>query len=460
MKRQRREPIVLSQMRPITLFLVLAGCITLTFAFIHFGDVTKFFRRIGSAISPVFAGFIFAYLLTPAASMLEKRFDKWLARPIAKHPKLSILPRGISSFLVVLLFIGSIVLLVIITFSQVVDGLSTAIDQLPHYFNLVMEHIEKLLHADNTLASYLRVLQERFSATELGMGNVDPVDVSQRILTVVASGATSTLGFLYAVIIGFVIAVYLLISRQRFVRQFKQILYAVCKPKTADWISKQMAAANQTFGTAAIGKLLDSLLIGMICFIGVTIIGAPYSTLIAVIIGVTNMIPYFGPIFGAVPCTLLILMENPLKALYFFIFIVALQQFDANILDPKIVGKSIGLPAFWELFACMLGGGLFGIIGLVLGVPMFAVVYTLIRQLVMERLNERAKDGELTPVFLSETLGVTGKVEDSGLFHDDESDSPYLQHLILLEDIRQQPADGNESDTDVTNRFQDNPESL
>lgn len=446
MKRQRREPIVLSQMRPITLFLVLAGCITLTFAFIHFSDVTSFFRRIASAISPVFAGFVFAYLLAPAASMLEKRFDKLLARPISRYPKLGILPRGISSFLVVALFIGSIALLVMITFSQVVTGLSTAIDQLPHYFDLVMAHVQKLLHADNTLAAYLRQIQENFSATELGMGNVDPVDVSQKILTVVASGASSTFGFLYAVIVGFVIAVYLLVSRGRFMRQWKQILYAVCKPKTADWIDKQMTTANQTFGTAAIGKLLDSLIIGMLCFIGVTIIGAPYTTLIAVIIGVTNMIPYFGPIFGAVPCTLLILMENPLKALYFLIFIIALQQFDANILDPRIVGKSIGLPAFWELFACMLGGGLFGIIGLIIGVPMFAVVYTLIRQLVMERLDERAKDGELTPDFLRDSLGITGDIEDSGLFHDDESESPYLQHLILLEDIAQQPSDEKEPD--------------
>ena len=444
MKRQRREPIVLSQMRPITLFLVLAGCITLTFAFIRFSGVARFFRRITSALAPVFAGFVFAYLLAPAASMLEKRLNKILARKIEQHPKLSVLPRGISSFLVVLLFIGSIVLLVIATFSQVVTGLSTAIDQLPHYFDLIMEHIEKLLHADNTLAGYLRELQERFSATQLGMGNVDPVDVSQKILSALASGATSTLGFLYAVIVGFVIAVYLLISRQRFLRQWKQILYAVCKPKTADWIDKQMTTANQTFGTAAIGKLLDSLLIGMLCFIGVTIIGTPYTTLIAVIIGVTNMIPYFGPIFGAIPCVLLILMENPLKALYFLIFIIALQQFDANILDPKIVGKSIGLPAFWELFACLLGGGLFGIIGLIVGVPMFAVVYTLIRQVVLERLDERARDGELSPEFLKDTLGVTGRIEDSGLFHDDESDSPYLQHLILLEDIAQHPNDDKE----------------
>ena len=126
------------------------------------------------------------------------------------------------------------------------------------------------------------------------------------------------------------------------------------------------------------------------------------------------------------------------------IFIIALQQFDANILDPRIVGKSIGLPAFWELFACLLGGGLFGIVGLIIGVPAFAVIYTLVKQIVSERLGDRVKDGELTPEFLQNTLGITEIVQESGLFSDDESDSPYIQHLILLEDIAQQPQQSKE----------------
>lgn len=443
MKRQRREPIVLSQMRPFTLFLVLSGCIAVTFAFLRFDAVSKFIGKILSALGPVFAGFVFAYLLAPAASMVEKRLAKWFSKAIEKRPKLKRLPRILSSFLVVLLFVGSIVLLVAVTFSQFVTGVSTAIDQLPHYVELIVEHVQKLLKADNAIVRYLNELQERFSATDLGMGNVDPVNITQRILSVLASGAAGTLGFLYDVIVGFVIAVYLLMSRDRFVRQWKQILYAVCNAKTASWIDKQMTVANQTFGTAAIGKLIDSVLIGLFCFIGISIIGAPYTTLIAVIIGVTNMIPYFGPIFGAIPCVLLILLESPPKALYFLIFIVALQQFDANILDPRIVGKSIGLPAFWELFACLLGGGLFGIIGLIIGVPMFAVVYTIVRQLVIERLEERAKSGELTEEFLRETLEVDDDVQESGLLSSD-SDSPYLQHLVLLEDIAQQPAENKE----------------
>ncbi len=445
MKKNRREPIVLSQMRPFTLFLVLSGCIVLTFALIHFEDVAGFFRKLFSALGPVFAGFIFAFVLAPAANLPETRLAKPLGKTIEKLPRLQHLPRAIASFAAVLLFVGAVVLLIVATFSQVVDGVTTDLDKLQHYLDLVTEHVGRLLSADNNLARYLSELSDRFSATELGMGQVDTLDITQKILSAAATGAAGTLGFLYDVVVGVVIAVYLLISRERFLRQWKQMLFAAVKPKTANWIDTQITAANQTFGTAVVGKLIDSVLVGLFCFIGITIIGTPYTTLIAVIIGVTNMIPYFGPIFGAIPCVLLILMENPMKALYFLIFIIALQQFDANIMDPRIVGKSIGLPAFWELFACLLGGGLFGVIGLIIGVPAFAVLYTIVKQITTERLEERVRDGELTEEFLRESLGITESAQESGLLDDDESDSPYLQHLILLEDIAQQPDESHGS---------------
>ncbi|MCQ2408511.1 MAG: AI-2E family transporter [Oscillospiraceae bacterium] len=439
MKKTQREPIVLSQMRPVTLFLVLSGCIAFAFALHYISDVAGFIRKLLSALGPVFVGAVFAYLLAPAEAVVEKRVRKWFAKPLAKHPKLDHIPRSICSFLVVLLLVGSITVLVIATFSQVVDSLTRVIDQVPHYFDQVVAYFEKLLRADNSFARYLSELQKRFSLTSFGMGNADTAAISQKLLSMAASGATGTLGIVYNIVVGFIIAVYLLISRDRFIQQWKRILYAVSKPKTASWIDKQMVSANQTFGTAAVGKFIDSVLVGVLCYIGVKIIGTPYAALVAVVIGVTNMIPYFGPILGALPCALLILMEDPPKALYFLIFIFVLQQFDMNILDPKIVGKSIGLPAFWELFACLLGGGLFGVIGLVFGVPFFAVVYTLIRQFVHERLEERAKNGELTEEFLSEQLGITGPVQESGFFED--SNTPYIQHLILLEDIAQKPSD-------------------
>ncbi|MCQ2417976.1 MAG: AI-2E family transporter [Oscillospiraceae bacterium] len=447
MKRARREPIVLSQMRPFTLFLVLSGCIAFTFALIHFDDMVHFFSKVMSALGPVFAGSIFAFTLVPAADLLEKKLCQIFARPLRKHPRLKTIPRAVSSITAVLLFVGSIVLLIAVTSSQVAEGITTALDKFPLYLNSLTEYVRRFLSSDNQITKYLAKLSERFSTPEFTMEQISSSEISQKILSIAATGAAGTLSFLYDVIIGVVIAVYLLNSRDRFTQQWKKVLYALVKPRTATWIDMQISITSRTFGTAVVGKLIDSVLVGLFCFIGINIIGTPYTALIAVIIGVTNMIPYFGPIIGAIPCILLILMENPVKALYFFIFIIALQQFDANILDPRIVGRSVGLPPFWELFACLLGGGLFGIIGLIIGVPAFAVLYTIIKQITYDRLSERVKNDELTEEFLLNTLGIAKLTEESGLLDDAESDSPYLQHLILLEDIAQVPEDSHKSES-------------
>lgn len=430
---------MLSQMRPFTLFLVLCGCILFTYGLVHLAEVSSWLGKVFSALQPVIVGFVIAYLLNPAAIWLEKRFDRLFAKPIKKHPKLQQLSRVLSSFLVVLLFLGTLVALVIAVFSQVMNGLGTLFDRLPEYLNLITDRLEHFFQRDTSFNNYVKQIFENVSTSELVTGHLNTVELSQKALSMLASGASGTFGVLYNVVIGFVVAVYLLVSKERFLRQWKQVLFSVCKPKTAHWIDERMAKANETFGTAVVGKTADSVIIGIFCFIGCTIMQIPYTAMVAVVIGITNMIPYFGPILGALPCLLLILMENPIKALYFLIFIVILQQFDANILDPRIVGASIGLPAFWELFACMLGGGIFGIIGLIIGVPLFAMIYGVIKQIVSERLSDRANKGELEPEFVRDDLGVTATVEKSGLFEEDAPESPYVQNLVLLEEISEQP---------------------
>lgn len=435
----KREPVMLSQMRPFTLFLVLCGCILFTYGLIHLSEVSAWFGKVFSALEPVIVGFVFAYLLNPAAIWLEKRLKRLFAKPIAKHPKLSALPRILSSFLVVLVFVGSLIALVAAIFAQVINGVGIFLDRLPEYINIISERAESFLKQGSSISNYVQQLFDRISASDTLSQQFNTVELSQKALSMIASGASGTFGVLYNVVIGFVVAVYLLVSKERFLKQWKQVLFAVCKPTTAKWIDERMAKANDTFGTAVVGKTADSVIIGLFCFIGCTVMQMPYTALIAVIIGVTNMIPYFGPILGSIPCILLILMENPVKALYFLIFIIILQQFDANILDPRIVGASIGLPAFWELFACMLGGGIFGIVGLIVGVPLFAMIYGLVKQLVGERLSDRVNKGDLEAGFVRETLGVSSAVKKSGLFEEDAQGSPYVQNLVLLEEISEQP---------------------
>ena len=445
-RKRPREAVTVAQMSPRKLTLLICCCILFAYCLLNMPLVAGFMKRIMSALGPVLTGFVFAYILNPAASWLEKRLNRLFAPVIRRHPGFAKFTRAFSAFFMVLIFLGSLVLLVIAISAQVVDGVTTLISKMPGYVNTVTEKVEELFRRDTTFSNFLKELNERFSASDLGMGNIDAVDLSQKILSTLSSGLVGTLGVLYNVIIGFVIAVYLLISRKRFVKQFRQILYAVCNEDTAAWISKNMTDASRTFGMAVLGKFADSLIIALLCFAGNKALGMPYATLIAVIIGVTNMIPFFGPIIGAIPCVLLVLMENPVKALYFAVFVIVLQQFDANFLDPKIVGNRIGLPAFWSLFACMLGGGLFGIIGLIIGVPLFAVVYRVVRDLVHGRISSRVQDGELKGDFVREKLGFDPKdAVETGMFIDSTVSREDLTDL----DHHSEPKEGGEESAET-----------
>lgn len=435
MKRKQREPIVLAQMRPITLFLVLSGCVAVVFAFMNFSSVAALMSKILTAIGPVITGGVFAYLLNPAVTLLERRLRRLLKKSISKHPKLESFPRVTASLIAMLLLIGSVTLLLIATFSQIVNGISTFLEKMPDYVNNVKTWTETLLRNNPEIASYLELAAKQFTENLFGSGQIDAAALTQNILSAVATGAAGTFSIVYNVLVGIIIAIYLLISKDRFLRQWKKILYSIAPPRVARRIDEEILNANELFGTAIVGKAIDSVIIGMICFMGNTVLGLPYATLIAVIIGITNMIPYFGPIFGAVPCALLVLMENPLKALYFVIFALVLQQFDCNWLDPKIVGNSLGLPAFWELFACMIGGGLFGIWGLMLGVPIFALIYRVIRRFAVDRLRTRALRGELAPEFLNDELGVNEPLGDLDTLADAEAEEIDENRVIQLNEL-------------------------
>ena len=181
------------------------------------------------------------------------------------------------------------------------------------------------------------------------------------------------------IMIGVIISVYLLVSKQKFVGQGKKVLYALFYERQANNILEVVRKSHSIFSGFISGKLIDSLIIGVLCFIGMSIMKMPYIPLVSVLVGVTNVIPFFGPYLGAIPSILLILLISPGKGIMFLIFIIILQQLDGNIIGPKILGSSTGLSAFWVIFAILIGSGLFGIIGMIAGVPVFAVIYYLIK---------------------------------------------------------------------------------
>lgn len=196
-------------------------------------------------------------------------------------------------------------------------------------------------------------------------------------------------GGIFDVIIGMIISFYFLFSKEMFVRQIKKCTYAMFSSRHANLVLHFATKTNEIFGGFIIGKLIDSAIIGVLCFIGLSILKMPYTLLVSVIVGVTNIIPFFGPYIGAIPSAILIMLEDPMKGIYFIIFVLILQQFDGNILGPKILGNSTGLSAFWVIVAILLGGGLFGFVGMVMGVPTFAVLYYMVGVIMKSRLEKK-----------------------------------------------------------------------
>lgn len=396
--------------RSIALFLVLCAAIIFTFLLINFDVVKDFFGKIATAIGPVFYGMIFAYLLNPICRFIENRFLK-LAKKSKNPERAAKSIRGLSAILTVLLAIAVLALLCVIILPAVWESITTIAMDLPNLVQSFIDRTEKFLEGNPMLSNALNS-----AAANLETLSGDEILSQANVwMGYLANGIVGVFNFAYNVIIGLIISVYLLMGKERFLRQGAKLLYATMKQHRAEWILRRLRNANQTFSSAILGKMLDSFIIGMLCFIGVVVMDMPYPSLIAVIVGVTNMLPFFGPFIGAIPSTLLVLMHSTEKAIYFAIFILILQQFDCNILDPKIVGDSIGLPAFWDLFACLLGGGLFGLFGMLIGVPTFAVFYQLAKELVEEKLRRRQLSDHLL-----KRLGIKPGIDPNDLFFDED----------------------------------------
>ena len=210
------------------------------------------------------------------------------------------------------------------------------------------------------------------------------------IVSGVGLGVWKVLLFLKNLLIGLIVAVYLLASRKRFGRQGVMLIRSLLKPRWADLVLEEIAYIDKMFGGFIDAKLVDSAIIGVLCYIGCTVFRFPNALLVSAIVGITNVIPFFGPFIGAIPSFLLILIESPAKALWFAVFALALQQLDGNVIGPKILGDHTGISSFWVLFSILLFGGLWGLVGMIVAVPLFAVIYDLIKRLVRRGLAKNS----------------------------------------------------------------------
>lgn len=343
--------------------------------FSHFKDSIDIVVKI---MLPFVYGFSFAYIFNPILNWFEKKFFPWITKgKIGRKPC-----RRLSVSLTLIVAIAIIAFLVGLIIPQLAISIANVVSQITQYAedikNVIFEFIAKFKNSD----TFLPLIQNLMNYIEEVMHSFMDM-LSKSFSGIINTTITTTLSITSTIInvfVGFVVAVYIWLSKETFFAQIKKIMYALFSSNTVARVLNLTNTANSVFSGFIIGKIIDSLIIGVICYVGMLILNIPFALLISVIVCVTNIIPYFGPFIGAIPSALLLLFINPIKALWFVIFIFILQQVDGNIIGPKILGESTGLSAFWVIFAVTVFGGLFGFVGMIIGVPLFAVIYALVKE--------------------------------------------------------------------------------
>ncbi|MDE6184612.1 MAG: AI-2E family transporter, partial [Lachnospiraceae bacterium] len=272
---------------------------------------------------------------------------------------------------------------------NIVKSIRSISYQFPYYIQNLTTWSAKFLEDNPDIEKLVIQFLDTYSEEFMSYLNNNLVPQMETLVKQVSLSLISVLKVLWNFIIGIIISVYVLYSKETFAGQAKKLVFAFFETKTANQFIKDIRFVSDTFIGFISGKIIDSIIIGFICFAGTSIMQIPYALLVSVIVGVTNVIPFFGPYLGAVPSAILILMVNPLKCVYFIIFILILQQVDGNFIGPKILGQSTGLSGFWVIFSITIFGGIMGIPGMIIGVPFFAVLYALARRIINRMLKRR-----------------------------------------------------------------------
>lgn len=375
----------------ITAFCVFACAILFYMALNYMPGVLSAIGSLFSILSPFIWGLAITYILLPLVKSLQRGVFGALGKAIHKKKpeKAQRFARAMSVLLSEIIFLAIIVAIVYLIIPQLVSSITTIVENSSTYIANTTTWIEQLLSDNPEIEKYVldvfnnvsEDLKNWLTNTVLpGIGN---------IAASVTTGIISVVKAVYNLVIGIIVSIYILGNIEGFSASAKKLMYTVFSVEAAEKLREGLNFTDKTFMGFINGKLLDSAIIGLICYIGCALLNIPYALLVSVIVGVTNVIPFFGPFIGAVPSALLILLVDPLKCLIFVIFIIVLQQLDGNVIGPKILGSSIGINGFWVMFSIILGGGLFGFWGMLLGVPVFVVIYTALGKLVTKKLVKR-----------------------------------------------------------------------
>ena len=363
--------------------LVLSVGVLLAVALLHFGVIWGAITSVVDVVMPFLIGFGIAFLLLPVVNRLEWFFNKTLFRR-SRHPRLN---RAISTALAFLLLLAMIAGFFAILLPQLITSIKSILQYVASFISSNEKSIEQLLlkfeflsiEGEQLVIAWEKVVSELMNYTSLVVNNLMAIagGISSGVYTVV-----------FHFVVGLIAAFYLMLDKETFCAQVKKLLYAFLKRPTCETLIYWTRRAHKIFAGFLTGKILDSLIIGIICYVCMLIFRIEYPLLISVIVGVTNVVPFFGPYIGAIPSVLILLLVNPMSALWFGIFIIILQQIDGNLIGPFILGDYVGVSAFWIMLSIVIGGGLFGFVGMLLGVPVFALFYAILRTITEKRLKQ------------------------------------------------------------------------
>lgn len=372
----------------LSLFAAFSLSIIVFFLVYRFQGLGSWFETLSGILAPFVYGGVIAYLLRPLCNHYEAFFQNRL--PI-KMKKAS---GAIAVALSVLSGILIVYALIIMIAPQLIHSVMTLWQKLPGQVNQLLTWARATFGEQGELVDILSNLYNQAYAQIENWGQNTLSPYLTNVMDIVGGVGNSVyrvVKFFYNLLVGLIVACYLLASRRKFSRQGELIVRSLLKPEWAELFLEEVAFVDRIFGGFIDGKIVDSAIIGVLCYIGCSIFRFPNALLVSAIVGVTNVIPFFGPFIGAIPSTLLIMIESPVKGLWFILFILALQQLDGNIIGPKILGNRTGLSSFWVLFSIVLFGGLWGLPGMVICVPLFAVLYDLASRLIHRGLVRKGQ---------------------------------------------------------------------
>ena len=371
----------------LAVFCTAALSILFFFVLFRASAIRDLFHAVLNILMPFLYGAGIAYVLKPLCNAYERLLNRYW------HPKskkvigmISVTGSMVTGLMIVYVVLSMLLPQLAVSVARMARSLPSMIDE-------ISAMVDQLFDGNMVIQSYIAELSDAGTESLSEWLKDSILPYLDAVLTGLSSGMINVAGIFMDLLIGLVVAVYLLANRKKFKKQGKMLIYSILSERWAEKIVEEIRFADRVFSGFIGGKLLDSAIIGIICYIGMLLMKMPYAVLISVIVGVTNIIPFFGPYIGAIPSAVILLTVSPMNCLMFVIFIIILQQVDGNIIGPRILGNSTGLSGIWVLFAILLFGGLFGFVGMIIGVPVFAVIYDILRKLIIKGLQLRKKEG-------------------------------------------------------------------